>query len=104
MLMLHQSSDKGGMSSMDMVDKVPVPAGGTVKFAPGGYHLMCMRRQVKIGAKVPVLLNLSDGTAVAVAFQVQERRRQVARAGALQLGARAWLLSGLAAGHGAEHQ
>ncbi len=41
MLMLHQSSNKGGMSGMDMVDKVIVPAGGTVRFAPGGYHLMC---------------------------------------------------------------
>ena len=29
MLMIHQSSNKGGMSGMDMVDKVDVPAGGT---------------------------------------------------------------------------
>ena len=28
MLMMHQSSNKGGMSGMDMVDKVTVPAGG----------------------------------------------------------------------------
>ena len=41
MLMIHQSSNKGGMSGMDMVEKVKVPAGGMVKFAPGGYHLMC---------------------------------------------------------------
>src|ERR1700678_1816800 len=27
MLMLHQSTDKGGMSSMSMLDKVAVPAG-----------------------------------------------------------------------------
>src|ERR1700727_3017079 len=41
MLMLHQSKATGGMSGMDMVDKVNVPAGGQVAFAPGGYHLMC---------------------------------------------------------------
>src|SRR5579883_714858 len=41
MLMMHRSSSKGGMSGMDMVDKVSVPAGGIVKFSPGGYHLMC---------------------------------------------------------------
>src|ERR1700744_6497878 len=41
MLMLHQSSNKGGMSSMDMVDRVSVAPGGTMRFAPGGYHLMC---------------------------------------------------------------
>lgn len=73
MLMMHQSSNKGGMSGMDMVDKVNVPAGGKVAFAPGGYHLMCESPmpKMKIGTKVPVLLSLSDGTAVAVAFTVK---------------------------------
>src|SRR5262245_28754961 len=54
MVMIHQSSNKGGMSGMDMVDSVKVPAGGMVKFAPGGYHLMCEEPKMKIGAKVPV--------------------------------------------------
>jgi copper(I)-binding protein len=71
MLMIHQSSNKGGMSGMDMMDQVKVPAGAQVKFAPGGYHLMCEGARMKIGTKVPVLLNLSDGTAMAVAFQVR---------------------------------
>ena len=73
MLMMHQSSNKGGMSGMDMVEKVTVPAGAKVAFAPGGYHLMCESPtlKMKIGARVPVLLNLSDGTAVAVAFAVK---------------------------------
>ena len=71
MLMMHQSSSKGGMTGMDMVDSVKVPAGGAVKFAPGGYHLMCEQPKMRIGAKVPVLLHLSDGTAVAVGFQVR---------------------------------
>lgn len=71
MLMIHQSQNKGGMSGMDMAARVAVPAGGTIKFAPGGYHLMCEDAKVKIGAKVPVLINLSDGTAVAVAFTVK---------------------------------
>ena len=70
-LMLHQSQNTGGMSGMDMMERVTVPAGGTVKFSPGGYHLMCTDAKLKIGAKMPVLLNLSDGTAVAVAFQVK---------------------------------
>jgi copper(I)-binding protein len=71
MLMIHQSSNKAGMSGMDMMEQVKVPAGAQVKFAPGGYHLMCEGAKMKIGTKVPVLLNLSDGTAVAVAFQVR---------------------------------
>jgi copper(I)-binding protein len=71
MLMIHQSSNKGGMTGMDMLDQVKVPAGGQVTFAPGGTHLMCEEAKMKIGAKVPVLLNLSDGTTVAVAFEVK---------------------------------
>jgi periplasmic copper chaperone A len=73
MLMLHQSKSTGGMSGMDMMDKVTVPAGGSVAFAPGGYHLMCTdpTPAMKIGARVPVLISLSDGSAVAVAFTVK---------------------------------
>jgi len=71
MLMIHQSSNKGGMSGMDMVDSVKIPAGGMVKFAPGGYHLMCDAPKMKIGTKVPVVLHLSNGDAVAVGFAVK---------------------------------
>ena len=71
MLMMHVSSNKGGMSGMDMVDKVVVPPGGTVQFAPAGYHLMCEQPKMKIGAKVPVSFSLSNGTTVVVAFQVR---------------------------------
>jgi periplasmic copper chaperone A len=73
MLMLHQSSNKGGMSNMNMVDRVIVPAGGTVGFAPGGYHLMCEAptAKLKIGSKVGVLLKLSDGSSVAAGFLVK---------------------------------
>jgi periplasmic copper chaperone A len=73
MLMIHQSQNKGGMSGMDMLDKVIIPAGGTVKFAPGGYHLMCTdpTPKMKIGARVPVVLDLSNGVRLAVAFSVR---------------------------------
>jgi copper(I)-binding protein len=73
MLMIHQSSNKGGMSSMDMMERVTIPANGQIRFAPGGYHLMCTgpTAKMKVGARVPVVLSLSDGTAVAVAFTVK---------------------------------
>jgi periplasmic copper chaperone A len=50
-----------------------VPAGGRIAFAPGGYHLMCTapKPAMKPGAKVPVVLHLSDGSAVAVGFTVK---------------------------------
>src|ERR1700761_4519317 len=63
-LMLHQSEMTGGMSSMHHVDEVDVPAGGSVAFAPGGYHLMCMDAgpAIKPGGNVPVTLTVKDGS------------------------------------------
>ncbi len=75
-LMLHRSSAKGGMSSMDMVDKVALPAGGEAKFAPGGFHLMCLQPKMKIGGVVTVTVNLSDGSSVAAPFNVRDARGQ----------------------------
>ena len=73
MLMLHKSDTMGGMASMSDVSQIDVPAGGMVSFSPGGYHLMCTdpTPKMKIGARVPVLFSLSDGSAVAVAFTVR---------------------------------
>ena len=72
-LMMHKSSTSGGMSRMEMADKIEVPAGGKVSFAPRGLHLMCMRPTaiMKIGGKVPVVLHLSDGTRLAATFAVR---------------------------------
>jgi copper(I)-binding protein len=74
MLMLHKSSDKGGMSGMAMVDRAPLPAGGSITFAPGGFHLMCVAPKMKIGGTVPVAIQLSDGTAVTANFAVKDAR------------------------------
>jgi copper(I)-binding protein len=40
--MLHKSSETGGIMRMDMVDSLPITAGATVRFEPGGYHIMLM--------------------------------------------------------------
>ena len=74
MLMIHQSSNKGGMSGMDMIDKVALPAGGTAAFTPGSFHLMCEQPKLKIGAQVPVIIILSDGTLVTARFTVRDAK------------------------------
>jgi hypothetical protein len=73
MLMLHRSKEMGGMSSMEDVQSVPVPAGGEIRFAPGGYHLMCMDPTPAItpGASVPVTLQFSDKTEATASFAVK---------------------------------
>jgi len=73
MLMMHKSEEQGGMGSMEDVSSVAVPAGGTVKFAPGGYHLMCMNptAAIKPGGSVSVKLGFSDGSQVDALFAVR---------------------------------
>jgi periplasmic copper chaperone A len=82
-MMLHQTESTGGMSGMggmgamtSMVDvaKVDIPAGSTIKFSPGGYHLMCTNptKAIQPGRNVPVTLILSDGTNVDSIFAVHD--------------------------------
>jgi periplasmic copper chaperone A len=73
MLMLHLSEDKGGMSTMRHVDAVDVAPGASLRFAPGGYHLMCMdaTAALKPGATVPVTLMFKDGTKLRADFAVR---------------------------------
>jgi len=72
-LMLHRSLHQAGQERMVMVKSVPVPAHGSVKFAPGGYHLMCMSpsREVTPGHSVAVTLRFEDGATLTADFPVR---------------------------------
>jgi copper(I)-binding protein len=72
-LMLHQSQEKSGMDHMTHVKGVSVPAHGSVEFAPGGYHLMCMSpgKAMKVGANVQVTLKFADGATTIASFPVK---------------------------------
>lgn len=76
MLMLHKSSESGGVGAMEDVAGIAVAPGGEVKFAPGGYHLMCMdpAAAIKPGAKVAVTLHFSDGSRTTADFAVRNAR------------------------------
>lgn len=73
MLMLHKSDMMSGMASMSEVESIDIPPGATVKFAPGGYHLMCTKPVVSIkpGSKIAVMLEFGDGTHLSVTFDVR---------------------------------
>jgi hypothetical protein len=78
MLMLHKTEDKGGTMEMMDMPSIAVPGAGTVKFAPGGFHLMCMNptAAMKPGANVPVTLIFSDGSKITTTFDVKNARGQ----------------------------
>ena len=72
-IMLHRSVSEGGSSRMQHVDSVQVPEGGSVRFEPGGYHLMLMKRRtaLSIGDRVPITLHFADGRRVTAEFEVR---------------------------------
>lgn len=55
---VHHMTMENGVMKMFPVAGVDVPAGKTVKFAPGGYHVMLMNLQkpLNAGDKVPLQL------------------------------------------------
>ena len=69
MLMLHQSTT----GTMVMVRQVDVPAHGSAMFAPGGFHLMCMKPtdMIKPGKSVPVTLKFDGGGTLTADFPVR---------------------------------
>lgn len=70
---MHESM-KGdhGMMSMAPVKDFPVPAGGTVTFAPGGKHVMLFSvgPNVKAGDTVPVTLSFASGGKIEASAKV----------------------------------
>jgi len=72
-VMLHRSFRDNGMSHMQMVSGITIPAHGHISLAPGGFHLMLMhaKHPVKPGDKVTIKLHFSDGSSRSVEFPVR---------------------------------
>ena len=73
-LMLHRSSETGGISRMEMVRKIQILPHHHVSFTPGGYHLMCVHpdpQKMRVGSSVAVTLDFTDGTKTATSFIVR---------------------------------
>lgn len=72
-VMLHQSVNQNGVEKMLMVKSVAVPPGGQIKFAPGGYHLMCMQpsKDVTPGHAMSITLRFADGGTITASFPIR---------------------------------
>ncbi|AYC31572.1 copper chaperone PCu(A)C [Pseudomonas cavernae] len=67
-VMMHRSSLENGMASMQPIEQLEIPAGATLTFASGGYHLMLIHRQreLALGDQVEVNLQFADGQSLPV--------------------------------------
>lgn len=71
---IHEMAVENGVMKMRPLDKgLTIEPGKTVKFAPGGYHLMLqeLKGPFKQGDKVPVTLQFEKAGKVAVSLDVQ---------------------------------
>ena len=71
--MIHETKTLGGQSQMRPHEQLVIAPGQTVKFEPGGLHVMLMglRQPVPVGKSFPLVLLLADGTKVQVAAVVR---------------------------------
>jgi copper(I)-binding protein len=72
---LHESIVKDGLSQMQAVDQVTVPARGRIVFAPGGLHFMLItpRHAQSLDGHVSIVLRLRGGEQVQVSAVVRRR-------------------------------
>jgi copper(I)-binding protein len=69
---MHASSMAGGVMKMSREDRVPVPAGGQVSFAPNGRHLMLvgLKQALHAGDHVAATLRFASGATLKVDLPV----------------------------------
>ncbi|WP_347303947.1 copper chaperone PCu(A)C [Croceibacterium sp. TMG7-5b_MA50] len=73
MAMLHTTRTEGGTTSMAHLTQVPVAAGETVSFAPGGMHVMVsdLGPGLTVGSQAEVTLTFADGDKVSFPAEVR---------------------------------
>lgn len=76
--MVHQSTDKDGMSHMSHAQAVNVPAAGRLTLQPGAYHVMLEKPQdsLAVGGKITLSLRLSDDTQVQTQCELRAPKTQ----------------------------
>ncbi len=70
---MHDMSNDGGVMKMRPIKSVPVPAKGTVEFAPGGMHVMLfdLRPNFKTGDKIRLDFTFASGEQVYIEAPAQ---------------------------------
>ena len=74
-VMVHRTSmESGGMMGMEPVVRLDCPIGGTVAFAPGGYHLMIsgLTIQLKAGDRLELDLVFEHAGTIVVQADVRQ--------------------------------
>ncbi len=73
MIHMHLSQEMDGKSTMITLEGIEMNPGETMRFTPGGYHLMLMQRlkPLQVDYQVPITLKFSGNQSLEVMFTVQ---------------------------------
>jgi copper(I)-binding protein len=71
---VHETTMVDGTASMGEVEGVDVPAGGSVTFEPGGYHVMLMEipEALEVGSSIDVTLSFEGAGDLDVTAEIRE--------------------------------
>jgi len=71
---LHETLIDDGQATMEPRDEVPLPAGETVRFQPGGLHLMMVAPddEVEVGATFEITLEFDRSEPITATAEVRE--------------------------------
>lgn len=70
---LHKMKHENGMMTMSPLKDVAIPAGATVKFEPGGKHIMLydLSPELRAGGKIPLRLAFANGKTVEIEAELR---------------------------------
>ena len=71
--MIHETQVEGGQSKMRPHEQLVLAPGATVKFEPGGLHVMLhdLTQPLAVGQKVPLIITLAGGGTLQVTASVR---------------------------------
>ena len=84
---MHSSTTEGGVMRMRALPRIELPAGKTVKLAPGGIHLMLIdvKQPLRVGDKVPLTLSVQPtGSAAGMSLTTLQLEAEVRAAGSAE--------------------
>jgi len=70
---IHETTEENGMMAMHPVERIEIPAGGTVELKPGGYHVMLigLTQELEVGSTIDLTLKFEKAGDVKVKAEVK---------------------------------
>jgi periplasmic copper chaperone A len=72
---IHETTaGDSGMMAMHPVERIPIPAGGSVELKPGGYHIMLigLTAPLEVGAEIAITLMFASAAPITVQAEVKQ--------------------------------